>query len=190
MAETLLPAVRGRRRLIAGATFMLAAGGSAAATHGVLGAIALGRLTQRGAALLAGLCAALEVVLLVRGRPRPLAVQRQVPQPWGHDRSPSLVALRYGIRLGVGPATILTSWLWWAAAILGAALGPTRSALVGLAFAVSRSVANSVVGMSISDGGAMARRVATVRRFEPSIRKATTALGVVVVGLDMFGALR
>jgi hypothetical protein len=52
--------------------------------------------------------------------------------------SPPVTASLYGARLGVGPLTILPTWLWWAAAVLAASAGPAVGALVGAVFGATR----------------------------------------------------
>jgi hypothetical protein len=82
-----------------------------------------------GAALAATIALA-SVALDTARRPRPPAVHTQVPQWWGHRFGPWWAAARYGLRLGLGPATILNTWLWWAGVDvrgdLGVRLHPDR----------------------------------------------------------------
>ena len=61
-------------------------------------------------------------------RVRPPSVRRQVPQAWTRLFSLRTAALLYGARLGVGPLTILNTWLWWPAVLLG---GPIAGAVFG-----------------------------------------------------------
>jgi hypothetical protein len=75
-----------------------------------------------------------------------LAVRRQVPQYWGRIFGPRLVALLYGARLGVGPLTLLPTWLWWAAIVVGATRGPWAGAATGATFAVVRTVTMWIAG--------------------------------------------
>lgn len=74
------------------------------------------------------------------------SVRRQVPQLWGRIFSTPTVAVLYGARLGVGPLTILRTWVWWAALIVGASAGPWWSAGVGATFGLARIVAMLVAG--------------------------------------------
>lgn len=115
---------------------------------------------------------------------RPLAVRRQVPQAWGRLFGARLVAVLYGARLGVGPLTILRTWTWWAALVVGASLGPWPSAGVGACFALTRAVTTIVAGRGAGDGVAMQARVVTLTRAEPAVAAgaagllALTALGL------------
>lgn len=110
------------------------------------------------------------------GRPRPWSVGTQVPRQWSDLFAPPLVGVLYGARLGVGPLTILPSWLWWAVLVAGAALGPAPSAAVGALFGVTRIAV--VLGVSEVARRAMAVRMARVRAGEPAARLACAALAV------------
>jgi hypothetical protein len=173
VAETVTPSVRGRQRIRV-VTLLLVAGvvtgGASAAVLGALWqALDLPRATVGVAAAIA-----LGAVALDAAHVRPLDVRRQVPQLWGRLFSPATVAVLYGARLGVGPLTILTSWLWWAAVALAVTLGPLAAAVVGAAFHVAR-----VVTMSTATAGAqtcMPDRIASVRRREHRVARAVVAL--------------
>lgn len=85
--------------------------------------------------------------LVLDGLPvAPLSVLRQVPQLWGRIFSPRVVAVLYGARLGVGPLTILRTWLWWAAFLAASSAGPWWGAAVGAGFGGVRVVAMLAVG--------------------------------------------
>lgn len=107
--------------------------------------VAAPRPSLAAAVLVSAVAAALDALLLWRGRPQPPSVRRQVPVEWSGLFAPPVVALLYGARLGVGPLTILPTWLWWGAFALGAWHGPLPSAVTGLAFALARSL--SVLGL-------------------------------------------
>jgi hypothetical protein len=70
-----------------------------------------------------------------------LSIRRQVPQLWGRIFPAPTVAVLYGARLGVGPLTILRTWLWWSALVVGASAGPWWSAAVGATFGLGRVAA-------------------------------------------------
>ena len=89
---------------------------------------------------------ALVAAALDAARVRPPSVRTQVPAYWGRIFDARVVALLYGARLGIGPLTILPTWLWWAALVLGASEGPWPSALVGVTFALSRTLTSWVAG--------------------------------------------
>ena len=86
-----------------------------------------------------------------------LSVRSQVPQAWTRLFSVSTAALLYGARLGVGPLTILNTWLWWPAVLLG---GPAA----GAAFGAGRVIVMLVVGRWAEP--AMAERMGRLRRTE------------------------
>jgi hypothetical protein len=98
----------------------------------------------------------------------PLSVRRQVPQLWGRIFAAPTVAALYGARLGVGPLTILRTWLWWGAFVLGALSGPWWSAGVGATFGAGR-----ILVMLATGTRAGSRR--------PAERWAAPALAVAVV---------
>ena len=132
-------------------------------------------------ALVAALvAAALDALVLTVGRPRPLAVNRQVPVEWGRMFSPSTTAVLYGARLGVGPLTILRTWTWWAAVVVAAACGPWVGAAVGAVFAVARTITMEVAVRRIREGVAMSHRVSTLRGAEKRIGWLVIALVVVL----------
>ncbi len=115
---------------------------------------------------------------------RPLAVNRQVPVAWGRLLSAPVAAVLYGARLGVGPLTILTTWTWWAALVVGASLGPWPSALVGATFAVARTaIMTAVVSGATSDGTAMSRRITSIVRADGRVRHASVVAVVLVAAL-------
>jgi hypothetical protein len=166
----------------------------------VLGLLALtGALTGALLGWVAGLVAtpfpdpttafAIGVVVVVAvleavGRPRPFAVRRQVPQLWGRIFGARTVAVLYGARLGVGPATILPTWLWWGAFVLGAACGPWPGALVGAVFALSRAVVTHGSVAGVRSGPAMSRRIHAVRRAE---RPIAVGIAILVAVLALAG---
>ena len=95
-------------------------------------------LSARVVGLVVVACVLADLPALRRRRARALSTGRQVPQAWGRIFSPTVAAFLYGARLGVGPLTILNTWLWWGAALLGAAAGPWWSCAVGALFGASR----------------------------------------------------
>jgi hypothetical protein len=114
---------------------------------------------------------------------RPLAVFRQVPRNYGHRFGPWRAAVRYGLRMGFGPATILVSWVWWAAFAIGVMSGVTSIVLGALAFAVLRALTMAGMTIGVHDGVAMAVRSAAVSRVE---RGAQRAASIIVVAVSVF----
>lgn len=160
---------------LSGAATGAAVGLVAALVWAAVGAGPLGGLPA-GAIAVAAVVA--DVAARVGGHPRPLAVHRQVPQVWGRIFGSRTVALLYGARLGVGPLTILTTWTWWAALVVGASLGPWPSAAVGAAYALTRTL-TMVIAVVGAGAGGMSARIAAITRMEPVVAWAT----MVVVGL-------
>jgi hypothetical protein len=96
---------------------------------------------------------------------RPFAVHTQVPQHWGHQRGPWWGALRYGLRLGVGPATILTSWTWWAGMMI--CIAAFSWSVVGvLTFVVIRTLTIVLPTIGITSGLAMIDRSRRISALE------------------------
>lgn len=114
---------------------------------------------------------ALDLLAMRPGGPRPPSVRSQVPVAWSSLFDPPVVALLYGARLGVGPLTILPTWLWWGAFALGVWLGPLPGMAVGVSFALARSV--SVLGLGMWVRHRAAERMGRLRALE---RRAAYAL--------------
>jgi hypothetical protein len=90
---------------------------------------------------------------------RPLSVNRQVPQSWGHEHGPWKAALRYGMRLGVGPATMLNTWTWWAGAVLAAITSVTVSLVFATIFVCIRTFLTLAVPGSPQNGIELSARM-------------------------------
>jgi hypothetical protein len=176
VAETVTPSVRGTLRVRV-VVALLAAGvvtgaASAALPGAVWRALDLPRASVAVAALVALVAVGLDAVHV-----RPLDIRRQVPQLWGRLFAPETVAVLYGARLGVGPLTILTSWLWWAAIAIAVTLGPLPAAVAGASFHVAR-----VATMLAATAGAQSRmpdRIALVQRRERDVARVAIALAAV-----------
>jgi hypothetical protein len=124
---------------------------------------------------------------------RPLALNRQVPSLWGHQHGPWLAALRYGPRLGLGPATILTSWTWWSALVCAAVVSPLIVLVTGGSYVVVRALSIIAVGSGVRDGVEMAKRMAKVtstkrQHLVGTIALVTSVGGAIVVATLTFGA--
>lgn len=124
----------------------------------------------------------LDVIHRSTGRLRPPAVGRQVPQEWSRVFDPSVVAVLYGSRLGVGPLTVLSSWLWWAAFVASSAGGPAVGAAAGAVFAIARTAV--MLGVAEWARRAMAGNMARVRRGEAAAH-AACILGAVVLAVGL-----
>lgn len=102
--------------------------------------VGIGTTGSASSVVIIGLIAAvvLDGMVLVTGGPNPPRLERQVPQEWGRLLDPSIVAVLYGSRLGVGPLTMLSTWMWWAAIGGGAMLGPLAAVSAGATFGLVR----------------------------------------------------
>ena len=149
-----MPSVRGRERVVV-ATLLLATSGLTGALAGWIGGAAWTALLGPALNLWALVTLVVGCVLLDLVRVAPFSVLRQVPQLWGRIFSAPVVAVLYGARLGVGPLTILRTWLWWGSFVAGASAGPWWGAAVGAAFGVVRVGAMLAAG---TRAGAMAAR--------------------------------
>jgi hypothetical protein len=162
--------VGGRRKALVAALLV----GSAATTGALVGfaagvAWAVARLPGIGRAGAVGLVAGALVLDLVArrtGRLRPPSVGRQVPREWSRLFSPPTVAVLYGGRLGVGPATILPTWLWWVLLVLAASAGVGTSVAAGAVFGAVRTVV--MIGLAEWARHRMAPRMARLRAAEPA----------------------
>lgn len=174
------PSVGGWRKV----RVALLLGGAAAATGALAGFAAGVAWAAAGGsppgpvwlAVVLGATAVAETAYLARGRPAPPSVGRQVPQVWARLFAPETVAVLYGARLGVGPLTLLGTWSWWAALVVGAAGGPEGSALVGATFGGAR-VAVMVAAAEWARRD-MAARMASIRRREVVVAVVTLAAAV------------
>ncbi len=128
--------------------------------------------------------AAADAVWLWTGRLRPISINRQVPREWGRLLSAPVTAALYGARLGAGPFTMLSTWLWWAGTVASAVVGVWVAVLFGVIFAGSRVL--TTVGSSLwAEGSAHQQRFSRLRSMERSGR---SAIAVAVVGGLLLGA--
>lgn len=108
----------------------------------------------------------LDVVALVTGRVAPPAIGRQVPREWIDYFSPVTVAVLFGTRLGIGPATILSTWTWWSVTLAAGLLGLGAATAVGAAFGLARGVVTVAGSYAIErrDAGSFMPRLRAGRR--------------------------
>jgi hypothetical protein len=140
---------------------------------------ALGSSWAVGAVIAAVL---LDGVLTKRGHPNPPAVRSQVPQWWGHRFGPWWGSARYGLRLGLGPATMLNSWLWWAGLVV--TVGSPWSLLIGFgAFVTIRTLTMFAAGWRVSSGLEMAQRAKALDAVAKPVRYGVGFVSLVAVAL-------
>jgi hypothetical protein len=179
VAETVGPSVRGALRVQVLGLLAVTAAGTGALAGWVLGLLWLGIGLPGASSRLAVAVAAVTIGLEVLGRPRPLALRRQVPQLWGRILGERTVAVLYGARLGVGPLTVLPTWLWWGSAVAGAAAGPWVGAAAGAAYGLARILTSIGATTGVTSGGAMACRIGRVR----SVDRPARLVAVLVVAV-------
>ena len=124
------------------------------------------RPTPVAAVVLALTSIVLDRVHRSTGRLRPPAVHTQVPQWWGQRYGPWWAAIRYGLRLGVGPATILNTWMWWAGAIIAVFSGPGWVVAATATFVCVRTIVMIGATFGPRDGVSMARRAQQLDRLQ------------------------
>lgn len=123
------------------ATLLVASGTASAVLVGLIAGVALQWVPriELPALLILAIIAVLADLARVRfGRPTPLSVGKQVPVEWGRLFDPRVVAVLYGARLGVGPLTMLSTWLWWAATVGAALTSVLASVVTAMVFGVVR----------------------------------------------------
>ncbi len=118
-----------------------------------------------------GLTVSLEVFGL-----RTLALHRQVPQRWGHRYGPVAAAARYGLRMGIGPATILTSWFWWTGEIISALASAQVIVLCSALFAGARFATMYALAWRNPSGVEMSHRIRRVEAWRLRSRVGSIAL--------------
>lgn len=159
------------------AVWTLACGGGAALLGATLGAAwdaaGIAHVPPVGAAAAVGVAGLLDLAGVVAP-----SIRRQVPIAWGRILDPRLTAVLYGVRLGIGPATMLSTWLWWAATLVSASHGTLAGAAVGAAFAGTRTLVNVAVAARVDRLPAWHRRGGTVTR---ALELGALALGMVVL---------
>jgi hypothetical protein len=119
----------------------------------------------------------LDGLLTQRGYPNPPAVRSQVPQWWGHRFGPWWGSARYGLRLGLGPATRLNSWLWWAGLVVS--LSSPWSLFLGFAtFVIIRTLTMFAASWRVSSGLEMAQRAKTLDAATKPVRYSVVFLAL------------
>ena len=180
VTETVTPSVRGLRKLGV-AVLLVGAATATGALAGFASGIALGWVDDPAPSAVVVVVAA--ALAADAARLRPVGVRSQVPRIWGELFAPTTVALLYGARLGVGPLTILRTWLWWAAAVLAALQGPFAAALSGAVFGVARTVL--MVAVAQWARAAMAPRMARLQTQEARIAFAAGVLLIAGAALGL-----
>lgn len=120
---------------------------------------------------------------------RTLAIHRQVPQWWGHRYGPVAAATRYGLRMGVGPATILSSWFWWTGVVLAALASVRWSVVSAVVFAASRFATMYALAWRNPTGVEMASRVRTVESWRSRARVLAIVAMVIASGATALGQI-
>ncbi len=157
-----MPSVRGQQRRNVVAALLGAAVASGAAVGAVTGVAMIPLrwgfdLVVPSDVVIVGLVVAgvvLDGLALATGRPSPPAVGRQVPREWIDYFAPTTVALLFGARLGVGPATILSTWTWWSMTLAAGLVGLGPAVAAGAAFGLVRIAATVATSVMVEAGDA------------------------------------
>jgi hypothetical protein len=116
-----------------------------------------------------------------------LAVGKQLPTAWGRLFGPALAAVLYGARLGIGPLTILMTWLWWAAVALAATHGPWIGLATGVVFTVAR-IAAIALAVQGSQPMTVISRMDRVRSLQHRVAVGTGGIAVVIAVVAVVAA--
>ena len=123
---------------------------------------------------------ALDLSVVLTGRPKPPATGGQVPREWSRLFPTEVVAALYGARLGIGPLTMLSTWGWWSATVASAVMGLGPAAVVGATFGFVRM--STVAGFSLVAGGrSQAERFGRLRARQRPGRLTLNGLGLLAV---------
>lgn len=146
-------------------------------------------------AVVAGACGLVAVGLdnLVVNRfpwARPLAVYRQVPRDYGYRLGPWRAAVRYGLRMGFGPATILVSWVWWVAFVAAALAGTEWIVGGSFVFATVRALSMYLSSVGVRSGAQMAERSAQLSRVELRVIRGASVTVVALSLIAIAGSVR
>lgn len=160
---------------------MLIASGTASGALVGFGAGVAGQLLARSTlttlAALVTIAVAADLIASRFTRLKPLAIGTQVPVAWSRMFSPPVVALLYGARLGVGPLTILSTWLWWAVTLGAATVGVGTSVTVGAFFGFVRLTTTALASLRAEQQG----HTAWFLSLRTNTARAWTALGILAL---------
>lgn len=163
-----------------------AAAGAQGMVLGAAGSVVAAGQEVRAVLMAAAVAAA--VALDVLGVPRP-GLRRQVAEEWIDRYRGWVYGAGFGLQLGLGWATIVTTWLVWAA-LAGMLLagGPVLGALVGVAFGLGR-VLPVLATVGVADGASLQdlhRRFAVWEpRFARVALAGSSAAGLVLAVLSL-----
>lgn len=136
-----------------------------------------------------GLCVAAAVVDLGVGGLRPPGPHRQVNEDWLHRYRGWVVGLGFGVQLGLGVTTIVTTAALYSALAVAALVSPTITLIAGISFGVGRAVPLLAVRRAV-DPVTLRRIVARAAVLARPVATGTVALQIVVcAGLCLGGLL-
>lgn len=174
-----MPPVRGRQRAVV-ALFLCGAATASGALAGFVAGVAASPVPPVPLWAAAAVLAVAAIADGV-GRPRPVSVRRQVPQAWSRLFAPATVALLYGGRLGVGPLTVLNTWLWWAMLAIGALAGVAPAVVAAATFGLIRGAVTVIAGMWLAPSAP--RRMRWLRGADTATERACASAALVAAAV-------
>jgi MFS family permease len=185
---------RGRRRRWGVTAAWYAAG--CLAGGGLLGALAalvsvlLGGRWHGGDLLLVSLalCVAGVVVDLGVGGLRPPGPHRQVNEDWLHRYRGWVIGLGFGVQLGLGVTTIVTTAAVYSALAVAALVSPMTALVAGISFGLGRALPLLAVRRAV-DPTTLRRVVARAAGLARPVATGTVALQIAVCAGLCFGGL-
>jgi hypothetical protein len=183
VAETLITPLAGRMRWLAATVLVLAAsisGGLLGFAVGLPAEIIGLEVSPLLVAALAIAGITCDVIYRRTGRLRPYGLHKQVPITWARIFHPVTASFLYGARLGIGPITIPTTWLWYTALASGALSGVWVSVAVGVTYGFVKT--SIIAGVGLRHRYDMPVAMNRLLRREWPIRRALLVMAAIPVG--------
>ncbi|MGZ4794986.1 MAG: hypothetical protein ACXVK4_06465 [Acidimicrobiia bacterium] len=158
------------------------------AVFGALGSLVLGGIGTRARLVVLAVAAVVAALVDRRGRRIP-SWYRQVNEDWLADYRGWVYGLGFGLQLGLGVVTIVTTagvYLTWLGALLVAGTGP--GALVGATFGLARTAPLLVAGRT-RDPARVAGRVQRLDTWDGRFRVVTVTAEILAAGVLLVAAV-
>ena len=148
-----------------------------------------GRLHGAGLVLVAmSLCLAGVAMDLGLGGSRPPGPQRQVNEDWLHRYRGWVIGLGFGVQLGLGVTTIVTTAALYSALAVAALVSPGIALVAGISFGFGRALPLVAVRRAV-DPATLRRIVARAAELARPVATATVALQIIVCAALCLGGL-
>ncbi|MGZ6907351.1 MAG: hypothetical protein ACXVJ7_06765 [Acidimicrobiia bacterium] len=158
------------------------------AVFGALGSLVLGGIGTRARLVVLAVAAVVAALVDRRGRRIP-SWYRQVNEDWLADYRGWVYGLGFGLQLGLGVVTIVTTagvYLTWLGALLVAGTGP--GALIGATFGLVRTAPLLVAGRT-RDPARVAGRVQRLDTWDGRFRVVTVTAEILAAGVLLVAAV-